>query len=100
LEFQNMSTVTRIILEAERESVKEFMREEGLRAAIRAASQASLARKAAALRQEPSTRQEPGRREPAHQEPTPGFIVSNDPTPGPLLFKHKHVVIDRIDDTL
>ena len=45
-----MSTVTRIILEAERESVKEFLglvREEALRAAMRAALQASLARRTA-----------------------------------------------------
>ena len=57
-----MSTVTRIILEAERESVKEFLglvREEALRAAMQAASRASLVRKMA-LRQEPSAHREPG----------------------------------------
>ena len=51
-----MNTFVEIVLEAERESVKEFMREEALRAAMRAAAQASLAQKTA-------LRQEPGRQE-------------------------------------
>ena len=69
-----MSTVTRIILEAERESVKEFLglvREEALRAAMRAALQASLARRTAS------------RREPMRQEPTPG-----NRRPDPSLVNH------------
>ena len=45
-----MSTLVEIVLDAERESVKEFLglvREEALRAAMRAALQASLARRTA-----------------------------------------------------
>jgi hypothetical protein len=45
-----MNTFVEIVLEAERESVKEFMREEALRAAMRAAAQASLAQKTRASR--------------------------------------------------
>jgi hypothetical protein len=52
-----MSTITRIIMEAERTSAMEFvralMREEEMRAAMAAASQATLARKTAVLRQNP-----------------------------------------------
>jgi hypothetical protein len=67
-----MSVLVRTLLEAETISAREFMRaavmrEEELRAAMRAASQASLARRTA-LRQEPG-RQEPGRQEPGRQEP-------------------------------
>jgi hypothetical protein len=72
-----MNTFVEIVLEAERESVKELMgrmREEALRAAMRAAAQASLAQKTA-LRQEPgrqgSGRQEPGRQEPGRQNSEP-----------------------------
>jgi len=79
-----MSTVTRIILEAERESVKEFLglvREEALRAAMRAAAQASLARKTTALRQEP-VHQEPVHQQPMRREPDPGSH------PDPSLVNH------------
>jgi hypothetical protein len=69
-----MSTLVEIVLDAERESVKEFLglvREEALRAAMRAASQASLARRTAS------------RREPMRQEPTPG-----NRRPDPSLVNH------------
>jgi hypothetical protein len=87
-----MSTIVEILRETEvtlpvslvqalekalrRERQERQFQEEGLRAAMRAAAQASLARKTA-LRQEPgrqgSGRQEPSTpREPVHQEPTSG----------------------------
>jgi hypothetical protein len=82
-----MSVLIRTLLEAETISAREYMRaavmrEEGLRAAMRAASQASLARKTA-LRQEPG-RQEPGRQEPS----TPRDPVSGNRHPDPSLTNH------------
>jgi hypothetical protein len=75
-----MSVLTRTLLEAETISAREYMRaamrEEGLRAAMRAASQASLARRTA-------LRQEPAHQEPGHQEPTP-----DNRRPDPSLTNH------------
>jgi hypothetical protein len=74
-----MSTVIPIILEAERESVKEFLglvREEELRAAMQAAAQASVAQKTA-LHQEPG-RQEPMQRGSGRQDSDLASLVVAD----------------------
>jgi hypothetical protein len=48
-----MSLLTRIIMEAERASAREFIREEGLRAAMQAAARQANTRRAS-IRQEPA----------------------------------------------
>ena len=66
-----MSTITRVIIEAETVSAREFIRavmgEEGLRAAMQAAARQADSRRG-------PVRQEPGHQKPASVEPLPSEV--------------------------